>query len=62
DSIVDEVNRTLSRPEQLKRFVLLSEELSEQTGYVTPTMKLRRGQVISDFQNEVDRLYASDAR
>ncbi|MCG2620581.1 long-chain fatty acid--CoA ligase [Arthrobacter sp. I2-34] len=54
---VDGANRLVSRAEQIRRFSVLHTELSEQSGHLTPSLKLKRGQVVEDFAREVDGLY-----
>ncbi|HKU56628.1 MAG TPA: long-chain fatty acid--CoA ligase, partial [Gaiellaceae bacterium] len=41
-ALVDEVNRDRMRVEQIKRFVILPRDFSQEEGEVTPTLKLRR--------------------
>ncbi|MGF9663994.1 long-chain fatty acid--CoA ligase [Arthrobacter crystallopoietes] len=54
---VDHANRLVSRAEQIRRFSVLRQELTEASGHMTPSLKLKRNQVIQDFAAEVDRLY-----
>jgi long-chain acyl-CoA synthetase len=56
--IVDDVNRERSRFEQIKRFVILSRELSMDEGEVTPTLKLKRQVVLEHFSREIDSIYS----
>ena len=56
---LDAVNGSVSRPEQVKRFRIIPEELSEASGYLTPTMKLKRSRVVRDFAAQITRLYAT---
>jgi long-chain acyl-CoA synthetase len=55
--LVDEVNRDRVRVEQIKRFVILSRDFSQEEGEITPTLKLRRRVVQEHFQNEIEQLY-----
>jgi long-chain acyl-CoA synthetase len=55
---VDEVNRDLSRFEQIKRFAIVPREFSAEEGEVTPTLKLKRRVIEARFANEIDGLYA----
>ncbi|MDF3301895.1 AMP-dependent synthetase/ligase [Streptomyces tropicalis] len=54
---VDEANKLVSRPESIRRFAVLPAEFSEETGHLTPSMKLRRAAIMRDFAREVDALY-----
>ncbi|MDQ0685552.1 long-chain acyl-CoA synthetase [Streptomyces achromogenes] len=54
---VDEANKLVSRPESIRRFVILPTDFTEQAGHLTPSMKLRREAVLRDFAAEVEGLY-----
>jgi long-chain acyl-CoA synthetase len=58
--VVDDVNRERSRFEQLKRFVILPRDFSIDEGEITPTLKLRRQDVLRHFADTVEELYVSD--
>jgi long-chain acyl-CoA synthetase len=55
--IVKRVNRQLAPFEQIKRFRVLEREFSIDRGELTPTMKVRRTQVIENYRNLVGELY-----
>ncbi|AKT52522.1 long-chain fatty acid--CoA ligase [Arsenicicoccus sp. oral taxon 190] len=54
---VDAANATVSSAERIVRFRLLPADLTEGSGHLTPTMKLKRNVVIRDFADDVDALY-----
>ncbi|MGY1583717.1 AMP-dependent synthetase/ligase [Streptomyces sp. MN13] len=56
---VDEANKLVSRPESIRRFTVLPVDFTEETGHLTPSMKLRRAVILRDFAREVDGLYRS---
>jgi long-chain acyl-CoA synthetase len=56
---VDAANATVSSAEQIRRFRILDAAWTEDTGHLTPTMKLKRTKVLADFADEVEALYAS---
>jgi long-chain acyl-CoA synthetase len=56
--IVDDVNRDLSRFEQIKRFAILPRDFTAEQGEVTPTLKLKRRVVQEHFAAEIEALYA----
>jgi long-chain acyl-CoA synthetase len=58
DQAVEDVNRDLSRYEQIKRFGIVSREFSSEQGEVTPTLKLKRRVIEERFADEIERLYA----
>ncbi len=55
--VVDGVNRDLSRPEQIKRFVILPRDFSMDENEVTPTLKLKRRVIVQNFASAVESLY-----
>ena len=58
-SAVDQVNTGFSQAEQVRAFEILDVELTEASGHLTPSLKIKRGQVMKDFEIQVDRIYAS---
>jgi long-chain acyl-CoA synthetase len=55
---IDEVNNRVGRVEQIKKFKILPEDLSQATGELTPTLKVKRNIVNEKFAGEVERLYS----
>ncbi|HEY9243623.1 MAG TPA: long-chain fatty acid--CoA ligase [Streptosporangiaceae bacterium] len=56
-SAVDEANKAVSRAESIRRFRVLPVDFTEQNGYLTPSLKVRRGVVAKDFAADIDALY-----
>ena len=54
---LDEINRNLSRAEQIRTWVILKNDLSVEGGDLTPNFKLRRQNISSRFVNIIDSLY-----
>jgi long-chain acyl-CoA synthetase len=54
---VDEVNSHVGPVEQIKRFEILDHDLSQETGELTPTLKVKRNIVHEKFADLVDRIY-----
>jgi long-chain acyl-CoA synthetase len=46
------------REEQVKKFKILQDDLSQQTGELTPTLKVKRNVVNEKYAGEVERLYS----
>ncbi|HKA94884.1 MAG TPA: long-chain fatty acid--CoA ligase [Streptosporangiaceae bacterium] len=55
---VDDANKAVSRAESIRRFRVLPTDFTEETGYLTPSLKLRRSVVTKDFADEIEALYA----
>jgi long-chain acyl-CoA synthetase len=55
---VDDANAAVSKAESIRRFSILSTDFTEDNGYLTPSMKLRRNIVMRDFEDQVEALYA----
>jgi long-chain acyl-CoA synthetase len=58
-SAVDNVNKTVSHAEGIKKFRVLTTDFSEEGGELTPTQKVKRNIVLANFADEVDALYTS---
>jgi len=56
---VDEANSHVGRVEQIKKFKILPHDLSQQTGELTPTLKVKRSVVNEKFAGEIEALYAN---
>ena len=54
---ITEVNTKFSKAEQIRKFVILSTDLTEDSGHLTPSMKIKRAQVMKDFAPVIDDLY-----
>jgi long-chain acyl-CoA synthetase len=54
---VDEVNSHVGPVEQIKRFEVLDHDLSQETGELTPTLKVKRNVVHDKFAGVIDSVY-----
>ncbi|MFH9228555.1 AMP-dependent synthetase/ligase [Streptomyces lydicus] len=54
---VDDANALVSRAESIRRFAVLPVDFTEQTGHLTPSLKLRRAAVARDFAKDIAALY-----
>src|SRR4051812_41550346 len=55
---LDAANRKYAQAEQVKRFVILDHDLSQETGELTPTLKVKRNVVNEKYAPLFDALYA----
>jgi long-chain acyl-CoA synthetase len=56
---IDEVNSHVGRVEQIKKFQILDHDLSQETGELTPTLKVKRNVVNDKFADLVEQVYAA---
>ena len=54
---IDEVNKDLTQPEKIKKFIFINEPFSIENNLMTPTMKVRRHEVQKKYQNQIDQLF-----
>jgi long-chain acyl-CoA synthetase len=55
---VDDANKAVSRAESIRRFRILPGDLTEANGYLTPSLKVRRGVVMKAFADDVEAVYS----
>ena len=55
---VDEINKNFARVEQVKKVMILPHDLSQETGELTPTLKVKRVVVATKHEDEIEALYA----
>jgi len=59
--IVERVNATLASFETLKRFCVVPDEWTQDSGDLTPSMKLKRRVVEKRYAVEIARFYEDEA-
>lgn len=55
--IIDDLNRDLSPHEQIKRFRLVADEWTQQNGFLSPTLKLRRAPLHKKYHDLMEEIY-----
>jgi long-chain acyl-CoA synthetase len=55
---VEEINKNYARVEQVKKISILPQDLSQESGELTPTLKVKRAVVASKHKAEIEGLYA----
>ena len=61
EAIVQETNAGLANFETVKRFRVVAEEWTQETGELTPSMKLKRRTINERYANVIAALYADEA-
>ncbi len=56
-SIFDTRLKELGQVEQVKKFTLLPKEFSQETGEITPTMKVKRKVIQEKYKEQIDAMY-----
>ena len=56
---IDRANTKYAQVEQVKKFAILDHDLSQATGELTPTLKVKRNIVNEKYAEVFDALYAS---
>ena len=55
---IDRINATLAPYERLRRFAILPRDFSVEEGELTPTLKIRRREIMRRYHENIDALYA----
>jgi long-chain acyl-CoA synthetase len=56
---VEEINKNFARVEQVKKVTILPNDLSQESGELTPTLKVKRAVVAQKHEDEIEKLYAA---
>jgi long-chain acyl-CoA synthetase len=54
---IDEANQTVSSVEQVKKWIIVPDEWTPDSGEVTPSLKLKRKIVLEKYADEIEGLY-----
>jgi long-chain acyl-CoA synthetase len=54
---VDDANKAVSGAESIKKFRILPTDFTEESGELTPTLKVKRHIVLKTFGDDVEALY-----
>ena len=57
DQIINNINKSLTLIEKVKKFRLIEESFTIENGLLTPTMKVKRNKVVSKYKNILENLY-----
>jgi long-chain acyl-CoA synthetase len=56
---VDKINQNFARVEQVKKIAILPNDLSQESGELTPTLKVKRAVVAFKHEDAIEQLYAA---
>ena len=54
---LENLNKSLSLVEKVKKFKLIKDEFTIENGMLTPTLKLKRKKILEKYKNELEKLY-----
>ena len=54
---VDAANATVSRAESIRKFVILTRELTEASGHLTPKLSIKRNVILADCAADIEGMY-----
>jgi long-chain acyl-CoA synthetase len=55
---VAEANQSVARVEQIKKWIIVPDEWTPDSGEVTPSLKLKRRVVLDKYADEIESMYA----
>jgi len=57
--VIDRANASVSRAESIRKFVILPHDFTMESGEVTPTLKIKRALVLSEYADVIESLYSN---
>ena len=54
---IKNINKKLTKIENIKKFFIINEKFSIENGMLTPTLKLKRYKIVQKYKNEFEKLY-----
>jgi long-chain acyl-CoA synthetase len=55
---IEEANTKVARVEQIKKWIIVPDDWTPESGELTPSLKLKRNVVLNKYSDEIDSLYA----
>ena len=55
--IIENINKNLTLIEKIKKFILIYEEFTIENGMLTPTLKLKRKEIVKNYKQQLENLY-----
>ncbi len=57
-ALVKKANTSVSNAEAIKEFRIVPTDFTEDSGHLTPSLKIKRGQVLKDYDSVVEEIYS----
>jgi long-chain acyl-CoA synthetase len=57
--LITQANASVSQAEAIKSFRIVPSDFTEASGHLTPSMKVKRAQVMKDFENVIEEMYGA---
>ena len=54
---MEDLNKSLSIVEKIKKFKLIEDEFTIENGMLTPTLKLKRKKILEKYKEDLEKLY-----
>jgi long-chain acyl-CoA synthetase len=55
--IIENINKKLTLIEKIKKFIIINEEFTIINGMLTPTLKLKRKEIVRNYKHQLEKLY-----
>jgi long-chain acyl-CoA synthetase len=55
--VIENINNNLTSIEKIKKFILINDEFTIDNGMLTPTLKLKRKEIVRNYLNQLENLY-----
>lgn len=59
---IEKLNKKLGEIEHIKRFQLICDQWSPDTGELSPTLKLKRKEITAKYQQVIDKIYSIEKK
>lgn len=57
--LISKANESVSQAEAIKAFRIVPSDFTEASGHLTPSMKVKRAQVMKDFESVIEEMYSA---
>lgn len=57
-ALIDHANQSVSQAEAIKVFRVVEQDFTEASGHLTPSLKIKRAQVLKDYSTVVEEIYS----